>query len=115
MRWLDSITDSMNMNLSKLQETVENRGVWYAAVHVVMKIGDDLGTEQQPTHSKLVDLSNGKGFDVTQYANILIVIHRIGPLCVTCDSTTIPKQRARKISRKKNSEVVHSFRDNVIV
>ena len=105
MRWLDSITDSMNMNLSKLQETVENRGVWYAAVHVVMKIGDDLGTEQQPTHSKLVDLSNGKGFDVTQYANILIVIHRIGPLCVilynSCDSTTIPKQRARKISRKK--------------
>ena len=31
-RWWDSITDSMNMNLSKLQETVENRGAWWAAV-----------------------------------------------------------------------------------
>ena len=37
MRWLDSLTDSMNMNLSKLQEIVENRGVWHAAVHGVAK------------------------------------------------------------------------------
>ena len=28
MRWLDSIADSMDMNLSKLQELVENRGAW---------------------------------------------------------------------------------------
>ena len=46
----------MNMNLSKVQETVEDRGVWYAAVHVVAKIGDDLGTEQQKTYAELVDL-----------------------------------------------------------
>ena len=37
MRWLDSITDSMDMNLSKLREIVEDRGDWHAAVHGVTK------------------------------------------------------------------------------
>ena len=37
MRWLDSITDSVDMNLHKLQEIVEDRGAWHAVVHGVTK------------------------------------------------------------------------------
>ena len=37
MRWLDSITDSMDMNLSKLWEIVKDREVWNASVYVVAK------------------------------------------------------------------------------
>ena len=37
MKWLDVITDSMDMNLSKVQEIVKDREAWYAAVHEITK------------------------------------------------------------------------------
>ena len=45
MRWLNNITDSMDVNLSKLQEIVKDREVWYATVHEVTKSGTWLSIE----------------------------------------------------------------------
>ena len=43
MRWLDSITNAMNMNLCKIQEMVRDREAWYIAVHGVAKSWTQLG------------------------------------------------------------------------
>ena len=46
-RWLDCISDSMDMNVSKLQERVEDRGAQHAAVHKDTKMGHNLVTQPQ--------------------------------------------------------------------
>ena len=42
MKWLDGITDSMDLNLSKLREIVQDRGAWCAAIHRVTENGTRL-------------------------------------------------------------------------
>ena len=60
MRLLDRISDSMDMNLSKLQKIVEDRRAWYATIHRAIKSWRDLATEQQQSNENLA-FGKGKG------------------------------------------------------
>ena len=54
MRWLDSLRDTMGINLSKLREIMKDRGAWYAAVHSVRKSLTWLAAEQHKLSFKYI-------------------------------------------------------------
>ena len=56
MRWLDSITKSVDLSLSKIGEIVRDRGVWCAAVHGSQRVRYDLVTEQQQIGMNLTSM-----------------------------------------------------------
>ena len=52
MRWIENFTDSVDMNLSKLWDTVKDRGAWQATVHVA-RVGHNLAIKPTTTMQKI--------------------------------------------------------------
>ena len=68
VRWLDGITDLMDVNLGKLWEIVEDRGAWHAAVHGVTRVRHDWSRINRHTHTHIHEYLLGSNPCFTAYS-----------------------------------------------